>query len=205
MYDRGMASDRPDDVSVFILAGGKSARMGRDKAFVEFQGSTLLVRALGVARSVAASASIVGGHEKFAGYAPIIEDIFRECGPLGAIHAALLASQTELNAMLAVDMPFITAELLYYLIASARSALQATVIVPRSGGRLQPLCAIYRREFASAAEKSLQEGKNKIDHLFNFVPIRIIEEAQLQKAGFAPALFRNLNTPEELEAERQKT
>ena len=80
----------------------------------------------------------------------------------------------------------------------------ATVVVPRTGGCWQPLCAIYRREFASAAESALRAGRNKIDRLFAEVPTRAIEEQELQAAGFSPALFRNLNTPEELEAEKRR-
>jgi molybdenum cofactor guanylyltransferase len=204
MYHRPM-SGQSSDVTVFVLAGGKSTRMGRDKAFVEFGGRTLLARAIDLGGSITANVRIVGSREKFGAHSPVVEDIFYDRGPLGGIHAALLASQTELNLMLAVDMPFITIEFLHYLISSGRNAPDAIAVVPRSGGLLQPLCAIYRREFATAAEKSLRAGKYKIDHLFHLVPIRIIEEAELEKAGgFLPVLFRNLNTPEELEAERQR-
>jgi molybdenum cofactor guanylyltransferase len=203
MYDRRM-NPPASDVTIFILAGGKSSRMGRDKAFIEFEGRTLLVRALELARSISPSVSIVGSREKFCAYAPVVEDIVRDRGPLGGIHAALRASQTDLNLMLAVDMPLVTQAFLRYLITAAKQASDAVVVVPCPGGRLQPLCAIYRREFARQAEQSLGAGKNKIDHLFPLVRTRIIEEAELQRAGFAPRLFRNLNTPEELEAEKQK-
>ena len=94
-------------VTAFILAGGKSTRMGTDKAFVEYDGRTLLARALDLARSVTPDVRIVGSAEKFAPFAPVVEDIFCDCGPLGGIHAALRSSPTELNVMLAVDTPFV--------------------------------------------------------------------------------------------------
>jgi molybdopterin-guanine dinucleotide biosynthesis protein A len=186
------------DVTVFILAGGKSTRMGADKAFVEYAGRTLLARALDVARSVTSNVRIVGSQEKFAPFAPVVEDIFCDCGPLGGIHAALHSSLTELNLMLAVDTPFVSWAFLQYLISQARNAPSATVIVPRSDGARQPLCAVYRREFAVVAENALRAGRNRIDRLFDEVQTRVIEQAEFEAAGFSHALFRNLNTPEEL-------
>src|SRR6202041_714096 len=123
VYHRGMEGDDPSaGVAAFILAGGKSARMGSDKAFVMLDGRTLLERALELAPSVTKDVRVVGGAEKFAAFAPVVEDVFRECGPLGGIHAALRASAAELNLMLAVDVPFVPAELLRYLVARARGS-----------------------------------------------------------------------------------
>jgi molybdenum cofactor guanylyltransferase len=184
------------DLTAFILAGGKSTRMGADKAFVQLDGRTLLARALDLARSLTPDVRIVGDPAKFASFAPVVEDVFRNCGPLGGIHAALRASHTELNLMLAVDIPFISSPLLQYLIKRARSS-SATVTVVQSGGGWQPLCAVYRREFADAAEQSLRAGRYKIDALFA-TQTQTIAEEELEAAGFFARMFRNLNTPEEL-------
>jgi molybdopterin-guanine dinucleotide biosynthesis protein A len=199
-----MESGSAEDLSAFILAGGKSSRMGVDKAFVAYDGRTLLARALELARSVSADVRIVGSREKFAAFAPVIEDIFRDCGPLGGIHAALRASRTDINLMLAVDTPFVSREFLQYLILQARNAPHAAVIVPRGAGSRQPLCATYRREFARTAESALRTGRNRIDRLFDAVQTREIDQEELVGAGFSPAMFRNLNTPEELEAEKRR-
>jgi molybdenum cofactor guanylyltransferase len=150
---------------------------------------------------VTADVRIVGDAAKFAEFAPVVEDVFRECGPLGGIHAALRASQAELNLMLAVDVPFVSLALLEFLIARARGSA-ALVTVARAGGRWQPLCAVYRREFADAAEKALQLGRYKIDSLFEAVWTLAISEAELEAAGFSASMFRNMNTPQELEAAR---
>jgi molybdopterin-guanine dinucleotide biosynthesis protein A len=191
-------------VTAFVLAGGKSARMGMDKAFVEFEGGTLLVRALDLARSVTADVRIVGRREKFAAFAQVVEDVFWDCGPLGGIHAALRDSPSELNLMLAVDAPFVSGAFLQYLIGEARCAPEASVVVPRGDGCRQPLCAIYRREFVDAAENALRAGRNRIDLLFEVVKTRVIEEEELEREGFSAAIFRNLNTPEELEAGKRR-
>ncbi|HYM78846.1 MAG TPA: molybdenum cofactor guanylyltransferase [Candidatus Dormibacteraeota bacterium] len=188
------------DVSAFVLAGGRSTRMGTDKAFILLDGRTLLARALDTARSVTADVHIVGDPAKFAPFAPVVEDVFPGCGPLAGIHAALRMSETDLNLILAVDLPFVTPALLQFLITQARGAAAPTVTVPQTSQGWQPLCAIYRRKFADAAEKALRSGRYKIDALYNPALTRVITEDELQSAGFSAAAFRNLNTPEELAA-----
>jgi molybdopterin-guanine dinucleotide biosynthesis protein A len=175
--------------------------MGTDKAFVKLDGSTLLARSLALARSVSNRVCIVGRSEKFAAFATVAEDVFSDCGPLGGIHSALRNSQTDLNLMLAVDMPFISQEFLAFLVQKARLT-EAQVVVPRANGSLQPLCAIYRREFFPAAENALRLGKNRIDRLFDAAGTRVIEEEELVRAGFTAGIFRNLNTNEELKAQQ---
>jgi molybdopterin-guanine dinucleotide biosynthesis protein A len=192
-----MAGTVPE-VSAFILAGGKSTRMGADKAFLQLDGQTLLARALDLAHSITSDVRIVGAASKFSAFAPVVEDQFPDCGPLGGIHAALRSSSTESNVILAVDVPFVSKELLIHLIAGVSSS-SAVVTVPWVAGRWQPLCAIYRREFADVAEAALRRGQYKIDALFDRVIVRVIEEDELATAGFSTTMFRNLNTKEELE------
>ncbi len=191
------------DVSAFILAGGKSTRMGADKAFVTLDGRTLLARALELARAVTPDVRVVGDPAKFAGFGPVVEDVFRDCGPLGGIHAALRVSNTELNLILAVDVPLVSLALLQYLIRRARDSASATITVVGAGGGWQPLCAVYRRDFVDVAEQSLREGRYKIDALFETTQTQVIREEELEAAGFSLKMFRNLNTREELEAARE--
>jgi molybdopterin-guanine dinucleotide biosynthesis protein A len=197
MYDRRM-DGTASDVATFILAGGKSTRMGTDKAFVTLDGRTLLARVLEVVRSVTDDVRIVGDAVKYAPFAPVVEDVFRNCGPLGGIHAALRSSQADLNLILAVDVPFASRTFLQYLIGRARSLPSAMVTVARTSEGWQPLCAVYRREFAELAENFLRAGRYKIDALFDEGRTQVIGEDELQSAGFSLRIFRNLNTPEEL-------
>jgi molybdenum cofactor guanylyltransferase len=194
VYDRPMP-----EVTAFILAGGKSMRMGVDKAFVELQGRALLAGALEVARGVTSDVRIVGDAAKFAKFAPAVEDIFRNCGPLGGIHAALRASATDLNLILAVDAPFVPTQFLSYMIDQAGKFSSVSAVIPRAAGGWQPLCAVYRRSFAESAENALRIGQNKIDRLFDLLAIRVIDEDELVRAGFSVDIFQNLNTPKELE------
>jgi molybdopterin-guanine dinucleotide biosynthesis protein A len=185
------------DLTAFILAGGNSTRMGTDKAFVMLEGRTLLARALDVCRTITSEVRIAGDREKFAPFAPVVEDVFPGCGPLAGIHAALRASQTDWNVVLAVDLPFVSPALLHFLMAQARDS-EAIITVPRTGKGWQPLCAVYRRPFADAAEKALRAGRYKVDLLFDQAITRPVGEEELRIAEFAPEVFRNLNTPEEL-------
>jgi len=190
-----------DHVTAFVLAGGKSTRMGQDKAFLMLGGKTLLERALGVAGSAASEVRIVGDPQKFSPFAATVEDIYRERGPLGGIQAALTATESEWNLILAVDLPFIDGAFLLWLLEEARKC-GAVVTVPRMQGRLQPLCAVYRKSFASAAQRALEAGRNKIDPLFALLPTRVIEEAELLQQGYPAEMFRNLNTPDEYRVAR---
>ncbi len=207
-----MAGSEPSRMG-FVLAGGKSSRMGTgtDKALLEFGGQTLLDRALAVMGTVCGRVTIVGDPAKFAKYGSskygspkyesskydsVVADIFPGCGPLAGIHTALLHSSAELNLMLAVDMPFVSRELLAFLFAAAEEN-DAIVTVPRSGKGLQPLCAVYRRDFFLVAEQSLRAGKYKIDAAFSGVSVRVIVEGELAAAGFSEQNFFNVNTPQD--------
>jgi len=216
------------DVAAFVIAGGQSARMGRDKAFLTLGGSTLLERALAVARSVSQEVTLVGQHEKFAAYGSVIEDVYPGQGPLAGIHAALSGSACELNLMIGVDTPFLDPKFVQYLVEQARTSAAVVTVpvtcvvtpesrVPRKGpprpvsqkpgetrvgqppGQPQPLCAVYRREFAPVAEEALRQGRNNIVPLFAAVPTREIGEVEMRELAFDPRMFDNLNTPEEWE------
>jgi molybdenum cofactor guanylyltransferase len=199
VYDRGV-----DSVTAFVLAGGKSVRMGEDKAFLRLGGCTLLERALELARDLAGNAWIVGNAAKFAAFGPVIEDVYAERGPLGGIHAALTQTSTDLNLMVAVDLPFVQRNFLNYLITRAHETA-AVVVVPRGGGGLQPLCAVYRRAFAEVAERSLRSGKNRIDSLFPEVKTRVIDQEELMQNGFSEEMFRNVNTRQDWQEARLRT
>ena len=189
----------PNAVTAFVLAGGKSTRMGSDKAFVMLDGKTLLERALQAARSVTQDVLIVGASSKFSAYAPVVEDVFLDRGPLGGIHAALSATATDLNVILAVDLPFVEEAFLRFLLKAAQET-NAMAVVPRAAGGWQPLCAVYRKVFGQPAGQFLKAGRNKIDWLFGPVPVLTIPEQEIMRAGFSLDMFRNINTREELEA-----
>lgn len=194
-------------ITGFVIAGGKSSRMGTEKALLCVQGKSLIDRAIAQARVISEDILIVGPKEIFSAYGRIVTDIYKDCGPLGGIHAALGRSQTDLNLMIAVDTPFVSRDFLQYLAEAARKH-KAMVTLPRTADGLQPLCAIYRREFLPVAEKALKEGRLKLDTLFHPATTHVIdlEHDEMKQRGFTAALFDNLNTREDYErVKRQKT
>ena len=191
------------EVTAFVLAGGKSSRMGEDKAFLELAGRTLLERALGTVFALTKAVRIVGMNPRLARFAaergiPLVADRFADSGPLGGIHAALLSSSTDLNFILSVDTPFVTAQCARFLM-SAAAANQALATVPVAGGGIHPTTAVYRRAFADHAERALAAGRNKIGALLDQLPVVYVTEDELRRAGFAPEIFDNLNTPEDVQ------
>jgi molybdopterin-guanine dinucleotide biosynthesis protein A len=100
--------------------------------------------------------------------------------------------------ILAVDVPFVSAAFLEFLIARSMES-RASVTVVRTRDGFQPLCAIYRRAFGDSAEAALREGHCKIDASFDETQIEVIGDGELLTAGFPARLFHNLNTPEDLE------
>lgn len=203
----GLVNEKPGhtaqrDVTAFILTGGKSERMGQDKATLRLpSGRTMLENALAVAGAVAGQVGIVGSGEKYASYAwsgEIVEDVFADRGPLGGIHAALSATTTEWNIILAVDLPGVTATLLAWILKMAWESGSQVTVASIAGGR-QPLCGVYRKSFLERTEKALQQGQNKIDASFDRASLRILTEEEVRAAGFSPEMFANVNTPEEFQ------
>lgn len=214
-----MDSSQSEPVSAFVLAGGQSSRMGQDKALLRLPtGDTLLTHALALASSVTAVVTLVAPAQRYARFTsnvPVLEDVYPERGPLGGIHAALSASGTDLNLILGVDCPRLTPELLRFLVRIAASE-PALATVPRVARYLHNVCAVYRRGFRLAAERTLAasaplprprervigagQRTPPIERLLATVPCRIVEELELRAAGFGPELFVNVNTPEDFSA-----
>jgi molybdopterin-guanine dinucleotide biosynthesis protein A len=171
--------------------------MGQDKALLTWEGETLLTRSVRLLQTVSNTVRIIGSVSKFPDFSEVIEDIFPDCGPLGGIHAALVHSTTELNLVIAVDMPFITAPLLTYLLTRSTDS-RAMITVPRTADGWQPLCAVYRKNLQPFAEQALKARDYKIDNLFSQVKVCEISTAELAERGFSDAHFHNLNTPQDL-------
>jgi molybdopterin-guanine dinucleotide biosynthesis protein A len=187
-----------NDVAAFVLAGGKSTRMGTDKAFLELGGATLIEHALDLVKQVTSRVFVVGDQGKFGKYSEVVEDVYKYRGPLGGIHAALVRTMSDFNFVLGVDLPFVSKTFIEHLLLRAEQA-GAVVTVPRCESRFQPLCAVYRKEFAAVANNSLLAGHNKIDSLFAQVKTEIVEETELVREGFSVEMFRNLNSPADWE------
>jgi molybdopterin-guanine dinucleotide biosynthesis protein A len=183
--------------SAVILAGGKSSRMGRDKAFLETCGQTLLARQIQLARKTGASEIFISGREG-ADYSAfgcrVLKDNFPDAGPLTGIERALDAAKSPLLLVLAVDLPEMTVEFLQRLSAGCS---ETCGVIPKLAGHIEPLAAFYPRAAQSLAETLLCAEDRAAA---NFVK-------QCVQAGFArfvelPAgeakYFFNWNSPSDL-------
>lgn len=147
----------------FVLAGGRSTRMGQDKALLQVAGVSLLEHALDKLRALGAFATprIVGARPDLSSYAPVVPDLHPGCGPLSGIEAALAATTQPLNLFLPVDLPLLPAGLLGWMLRRAEIT-GALATVPRVNGRPQPLCAVYHRDLLAGMTASLAAGNYKV-------------------------------------------
>jgi molybdenum cofactor guanylyltransferase len=178
------------------MAGGKSRRFGRDKALLEISGETLLRRALRQLSALTAEQLVIGPPERReqAGSARVIQDEFPDVGPLGGIYTALHSATYESVLVVACDMPFLSAELLNYLIGLAP---EADVVLPVIDGRGEQLHAVYRRTCLGAIREQLDKGDYKIDRFFDRMRLRTVTEDELRR--FDPDLqsLWNVNTAQD--------
>jgi molybdopterin-guanine dinucleotide biosynthesis protein A len=180
--------------------------MGRTKASLLLDGESMLERQIRVLRSVARRVAIVGGPPGCPdGFdVPCLADSIAGRGPLAGIYTALLESRTEYNLVLGCDLPFVNRSLLAWLVLRSM-AEGSDVTVPRSrDGRLQTLCAVYRRRALYAVRTRLALGENKLRGFFPTVHCATVEWRELADAGFRAHVFDNMNTPEDYEYARRR-
>jgi molybdenum cofactor guanylyltransferase len=182
-------------IGAFILAGGKSSRMGRAKALLPFAGKSLIVRVVQLAESVAEAPIIVGPPEEFTALGfRVIADERANLGPLGGILTALRNTQREWNLILGCDLPFLTPEWLTFLVARAANS-NADAVIPVNERGYEPLCAMYRKRAAGTIGVAVERGVRKItDGLANLTLARI-EPAEWKAFDQHGRLFKNINTP----------
>ena len=196
-------------ISGFVLAGGKSARMGEDKALLEVEGQTLGIRALRLLKSVCENCALIGPTERYAKLGlgvEIIEDEVEPCGPLGGILTGLRHSKHQYALFLACDLPLMTERFLHYLVGSA-IAEQPDIVVPVDGsGEYEPLCAVYSRTCLPAIEASLALQHFKVSSFYDSVQkLRVIGTGEIRHFSPDFGIFTNVNTPEEFQGARKRT
>lgn len=175
----------------FVLAGGQSSRMGRDKALLEWQGGPL---ASHVARAVAGAAgnvTLIGHPDRYSrlGY-PVVPDDIPGLGPLGGIATALRLSNADWNVVVACDMPGITSAFLRRLCEVAEGSQSDCVLPVGPGDLVEPLCAAYHRDSQAAIRTALDRGVRKVTDAL--ADLRILHWRVAEEGWFA-----NVNTPEQ--------
>jgi len=198
-------------VAGFVLAGGRSSRMGSDKALALFHGVPLIQAALQRIDAVGISARIAGARSDLSSFAAQIPDTFAETGPLGGIHAALSASDAEWNLFLPVDLPLMPSSLLACLLQRAMLT-GAPVTAARLNGRIQPFPVVLHRAVLPSITQRLETGNSACHAAWQSIPAELDSTLDAAPAeylhqcghcshprGFPPILwFQSANTPAEL-------
>jgi len=152
----------------FVLTGGQSSRMGRDKALLPYRGATLVEWVAGLVREAAGSVTLVGGPERYASLGfPCLTERYSGCGPLSGIEAALRLGGAEWSLIVACDMPALDAAWLGRLFESAPSSGADAVLAADSHGRPQPLCGVYHTSVQTPALCALESGDFAVRNLLN--------------------------------------
>jgi len=180
-----------------ILAGGKSRRMGRPKAFIELDGRPLIARGIGVLQGLFPEVFIVSSDsEPFAGLGlPVVPDLHAGAGPLAGAYAALAAAERPQVLVVGCDMPFLNAALLAHLAARAGGHDAA---VPRGPDGLHPLHAVYTKRAFTPIGAALERGARKFIDALPALDVIEIGEAELRRQDPDLLSLFNVNRPEDL-------
>lgn len=191
----------------FILAGGASRRMGKDKWKLELEGQSFIERITGEMKDVVSSVTVVGDftdavmiNDELVSKLPLktVPDVFQNWGALGGVHAALSNCDEEWALVVACDFPFVTRELFAYL-ASQRNGFDAVAPVQRDQIP-QPLCTLYRIEpCKTIAERMINSGERKPIALLQSVRTRWVPFSEVGDIAGAGRFFDNINTPQDYE------
>jgi molybdopterin-guanine dinucleotide biosynthesis protein A len=192
--------DQAKDFAGFVLAGGRSSRMGRDKATLEIDGVTMIQRAVDLVRSLGLEVAIVGGPRDIRPVpdAQVISDDWPGAGPLGAIATALRDTLARWNLVVACDMPYLTREWLEFLLRRARES-PADAVVPTNVGGAEPLCAMYQKRAEVAIRGALEEGVRKVTDGLARLRVDSIEREEWKGFDSDGLLFKNMNEPADYE------
>lgn len=201
-------------ITVILLAGGKSSRIGlnKDKGQMKLMGINLMDRVISNIITIDGISEndiiIVGPKKKFLHFDRITEDIYPQKGPLGGIFSGLKASMTFYNLVIGYDMPFIEPKLIQYMRLNAEGY---DIIIPsHSQGLVEPLCAIYNKNCLDIIERNITMGKLAVRSIFPFLKIRLIEEEEIKRYDSGLVSFFNINfksdfaRAEKLDTKRRK-
>lgn len=183
------------NITVFILAGGKSTRMGSDKGLVHFNGKKLIEHGIQTCKKITDDIRIVTNNPDyaFAGL-NLVSDVVKDSGPLAGIYSALLNSTNRLNLFLSCDMPFINTETLEFLINNYNEQHQAFVVTHNQ--QPEPLCAIYTPECTELFKKRIDENQLGVYNALKFLNCYFADITN--EPFYSEIIFSNVNSPDDL-------
>ena len=180
--------------SAAILVGGQASRFGgRDKSALVVDGRTLLDRQVETLSALTTDVLIVGRGRRHAS-ARSVADLVPGCGPLGGLHAALTEARGDAVAIIACDMPYVTAPFVAYLLSLAG---EADIVLPQTERGYHPLCAVYARACLEPVAARLAQRRLRVQELVEDVRTRVVTSDDIERFGDRHRLLANVNTPAE--------
>jgi molybdopterin-guanine dinucleotide biosynthesis protein A len=181
-----------------ILSGGKSLRMGQDKAFIEIAGLPMIERILRVLGDLFEETLVVANQTD--PYRRLDTSVYTDAipgrGALGGLYTGLLFSSFDTAFCVGCDMPFLSPSLISYL---ADEIEGHDAVVPRTADGLQPLHAVYSKTCLGAIRRVIDENKEKIIDIYPLVNVKVIPESDFSFLAGWKESFLNVNTPEDLD------
>ena len=186
------------DASLVVLAGGRSARMGRPKALLPFDGEPLIVHIVEALRPSFAETIVVAAaaQEIPPVSAVVVRDDISYQGPVGGLYYGLRATSADLSFVTACDSPFLNPRLIGQLLDAATGY---DAVVPTWGGHAQPLHAAYRRTVLPVLEEQLARGELRLLSLLDKVHTRWVDDGAIRTVDPHGRSFFSINTPAEYE------
>ncbi len=190
-------------MNAVILVGGKSSRMGTNKAFLELKGKTFIELQIELLREMFDEIFISANTSSEYEYLnlPIFKDVYPGKGPLGGIYTSLINSSSLHTFMLACDMPFVVPELIKHLKDLTK---EYDVVIPKSEKGLEPLHAFYSKKCIDPIKRSLDENNLRIISFFPHVNVKIVELDSLTSSDSFKNSIKNLNTRDDYEGVTKK-
>ena len=194
---------RRGQVAAFILAGGASSRMGRDKALLDYGGVPLIVHTSRLIEPLVAEVTVVGPRRQYAamGLRAIADHDIADQGskrtrrgPLAGIAAALTATRLSWNLIVACDLPYLSAAWLDWLLSRAIRS-RGQVVIPRTGRGLEPLAGVYRRECGAPIAAALARGARKVTDAIKELRLDVVYQRDWMRLDPRALVLKNMNTP----------
>jgi len=189
----------PNDITSIILAGGKSSRMGKDKAGLKLDGRLMILQSIARKLLTISDEVIVATDGRRYDDLNIrvkwVDDVYPGAGSLVGLYSGLKEASSDYALVVACDMPFLNLELLRYMIALPRDY---DILAPRMGDKIEPLHTIYSRNCLTAIARLLEARHKKIMDLYDEVRVRYISQEVIDKYDPEHRSFFNINTPDQL-------
>lgn len=187
-------------VGGFVLVGGQSQRMGRDKALLELRGKPLFLRTVELLRPHVAEVKLLGPPDRYAHFGiPVLPDRFSGRGPLAALCTGLENSPYEWNVFVACDLPFLEGRFLEFLLRQA-FACSLEAVVPQTAQGWQPLCAAYHRHCLPTMKEAIEETDAGIVDVLTTLRVEVLGPEALAGFAFIERMFKNVNTEKDWKA-----